>query len=200
MKRSNRLLILVGVFLAVIAMVGVIAVAGNPSGSGPAKGSPSPTAEPTVQVVVAKTDMVLGDKITADMVEEVPMTISARDQLGQDTFSSVTQVIGKVAGGSISKGQALLAGSDFLNAGTATKGIDMAPAIAPGKVAVSMEVDQVNGVGALLVPGDHVDIILAVWMDQVKLAPLPNAKWGIDIPNPSQVTTKMVIQNRKVLA
>ena len=45
-------------------------------------------------------------------------------------------------------------------------GQDIAGAVASGMVAVTMEVDQVNGVGTLIVPGDHVDIVLSVWMDQ----------------------------------
>jgi len=199
-KRSNRLLILVGVFLAVIAMVGVIAVAGNGGSAGPAKGTPAPTPEPTVQVVVANTDMAFGDTITSDMVIEAPMTLSDRDKLDGVTFDSKDQVVGKVAGGTIEKGQVLFAGSSFLNPGAVAIGQDLASAVGSGKVAVSMEVDQTNGVGALLVPGDHVDVILAVWMEQVKLVPAANTKWGIEIANPNHVTAKVVIQNRKVIA
>jgi Flp pilus assembly protein CpaB len=201
-KRSNRLLILVGVFLAVVAMVGVIVVAGNGNNPSTAKGSPTPTPEPTVTVVIAATDMALGDQITADMVTTETMTVSQRDALGEQTFDSVSEVIGKVAGGTILKGQVLFAGSDFLNPGTVAAGQDLASAVAPGKVAVAMEVDQVNGVGTLIVPGDHVDIILSVWMDQLKITTSGSVATGvtIDVPAPQQVTTKMVIQNRKVLA
>jgi Flp pilus assembly protein CpaB len=64
-----------------------------------------------------------------------------------------------------------------------------------------MEVDQVNGVGSLLVPGDHVDIILSVWMDQLHITnDNASSPWKIDSRAGRQVTTKMVIQNRKILA
>ena len=79
MKRSNRLLILFGVFLAVLAMVGVIVVAGGSGSGGAAKATPTPTPEPQVTVVIATTDIALGDKITAGMVGTENMTISARD-------------------------------------------------------------------------------------------------------------------------
>lgn len=204
MKRSNRLLILLGVFLAVAAMVGMIAVAGNPGGkSGGANGTPTPTPEPLVQVVVAKTDISLGDKITSAMVElGKPMTLSARDALGTNTLSSVDQVIGQVAGGAIKQGQVLNSSTDFLKPGVFVAGQSLTSSIAAGKVAVSMEVDQVNGVGALVVPGDRVDVVLSVWVDQLGITRTaqPGEKWSVTLPAEKDVTTKMVIQNRKVLA
>ncbi len=201
MRRSNRLLILVGVFLAVVAFVGVLALGnGGGTGSGGTKGTPTPTAEPKVDVVIAKQDINLGDKITVDMVETEKMTVAERDALDGTTFSSAGQVVGKVAGGSIKKGEILYADSSFLQPGTFIAGKDLASAITPGRVAVSMEVDQVNGVGTLLVPGDHVDIVLAIWVEEVKLTAVSdNGRWKYELGNPEHVTSKMIIQNRKVL-
>jgi Flp pilus assembly protein CpaB len=200
-KRSNRLLILVGVFLAVVAAIGVIVVGGGGGNTTGAKGTPTPTAEPTVYVVIAKTDMALGDKITLDTVDVEKMTVSQRDNLGHETFSDPAQVVGKIAGGAITKGSVLFVGTSFLQPGTVVKGQDIASAIAPGKVAVSMEIDQVNGVGTLVVPGDHVDIILSVWVDQLKITTTTaSSKWNVELPGATQVTTKMVIQNGKILA
>jgi Flp pilus assembly protein CpaB len=199
-KRSNRLLILLGVFLAVIAMMAVVVIGGGGT-TGGAKASPTPTPEPQVEVVIAKVDMALGDRITADMVETQTMTLSERDALGVDTFSNTTQVVGKVVGGQIIKGTVLSA-SAFLSPGSITKGQDLASAIAPGRVAVAMEVDQVNGVGTLIVPGDHVDVILSVWIDDLKIALEASDETGgykIEVGGNPAVTTKMVIQNRKVL-
>lgn len=202
MKRSNRLLILFGVFLAVIAMVGVLVVAGGSGSGGGAKGWPTPTPEPQVQVVIAKVDMALGDKITAAMLDTEKMTISERDALQGDTFTTPEQVIGKIAGGAITKGSILYADTSFLQPGTFVAGQDLTSAIAPGKLAVAMEVDQINGVGALLVPGDHVDVILSVWVNQVALqyVGLPTDKFKVTLAGGQDVTTKIVIQNRKILA
>ena len=197
-KRSNRLLILLGVFLAVIAMMAVVVIGGGGT-TGGAKASPTPTPEPQVQVVIAKVDMALGDRITADMVDVQTMTLSERDELGVDTFSNPTQVVGKVVGGQIIKGTPLSA-SAFLSPGSITKGQDLASAIAPGRVAVAMEVDQVNGVGTLIVPGDHVDVILSVWVDELEIQYMDeDSGWEVKVGGNPAVTTKMVIQNRKVL-
>ena len=201
MKRTNRVLILFGIFLAVVAAMGVIVVGGSGGGGTVAKGTPTPTPEPTVTVVIAKTDMALGDKITVDMVDVQTMTVSQRDALGNETYSTTGQVVGKVAGGAITKGSVLFVGTSFLQPGAVVKGQDLASAIAPGKVAITMEVDQVNGVGTLVVPGDHVDIILSIWVDQLHITNTgASKKWTIELPGTTQVTTKMVIQNRKVLA
>jgi Flp pilus assembly protein CpaB len=149
--------------------------------------------------VIAKVDINLGDKITTDMVTTETMTLSQRDALGSDTFSAPSQVAGQVAGGLIKKGDILYADKSFLPAGAFVQGQDLAPAVAAGKVAVAMEVDQVNGVGALIVPGDHVDIVLSVWVNQVHITGILGAA-KVDLGGSLDVTTKMVIQNRKVLA
>jgi Flp pilus assembly protein CpaB len=202
-RRSNRLIILIGVFLAIVSVLGVIALGGGGGGGGGGgnKGTPTPTPEPKVAVVLAKADINLGDKITGDMVETKDMTLSARDALPGTSFDNVNLVIGRVAGGSIKKGEILYADTSFMQPGTFVTGKDLASAITTGHVAVSMEVDQVNGVGTLLVPGDRVDIVLSLWVEEVKLTAVSdNGKWKYDLGNPEHATSKMVIQNRKVLA
>ena len=202
MKRSNRLLILLGILIAITGGLLAVVVANGGGGgttAGPAA-SPTATPEPTVQVVIAKVDINLGDQITAAMVGTKSMTLSAAAALGPDTYSSVDQVIGKIAGGKVTAGEVLVASRDLLNPGSMTDGQDISGAIATGMVAVSMEIDQTNGVGTLIVPGDHVDIILSVYTDQISLTNKDAAGNQISLPAGTQVTTKMVIQNRKILA
>jgi Flp pilus assembly protein CpaB len=202
-KRSNRLLILLGVFLAVAGGLGtVILISGsnpNNTNKGGASASPTPTPEPLTTVVIAKQDIKLGDKITAAMVDTKQMTISAQEALGSDAFSDPGQVVNKVAGGNIAKGQVLLASRDFLPPGTVPDGQDIANLVGTGMRAVDVEVDQVNGVGTLLVPGDRVDVIVSVYMDQLELTGADSNKVTITLPGGKHVTTKTVIQNRKVL-
>jgi Flp pilus assembly protein CpaB len=200
-RRSNRLIILLGVFLAVAGglMTAVVLTTGSGDGGKSAVASPTPTPEPLTTVVVAKQDINLGDRITADMVGTESLTVSQAAALGGDTFTSVNEVIGKVAGGIITTGQVLLGSRDFLKAGTMVDGQDIAGAIATGMVAVSMQVDQINGVGTLVVPGDRVDIILSVYTEQISLTTTDKAGTAITLTGGSAVTTKMLIQNRKIL-
>jgi Flp pilus assembly protein CpaB len=81
-----------------------------------------------------------------------------------------------------------------------TDGKDIAGAVESGYLGVSVELDQINGVGTLLVPGDRVNIILSVYVSQLALANTNNPKLPITIEGGKDVTTKMIIQNRKVIA
>ena len=203
MKRSNRLLILLGLIVAISGAVAAAVVANGSGGGGSAgpTSSPTPTPEPTVQVVVAKQDIHAGDQITAGMVGLKVMAISERDALGPDTFSNVDDVIGNIAGSDIKNGTAIVASRDFIStSGAVSEGKDLSAAIAQGMVAVSMEIDQTNGVGTLIVPGDHVDIILSVYVESLALTGPDAAKNNIVLAGGQQVTSKMVIRNRRILA
>ena len=64
MKRSNRLVLLVGVFLAIVAFVGILLLLQTPATQ------TGENAVPTTQnVVVAKADIPLSTRIRADQVE-----------------------------------------------------------------------------------------------------------------------------------
>jgi Flp pilus assembly protein CpaB len=151
-------------------------------------------------VVRATQDINLGDQIAAAMVESKPISVSERAKLGPDTFTTVDEVIGKIAGGKISTGEPLVGSRDFLDPGSMTDGRDIAGAIASGYVGVAIELDQINGVGTLIVPGDRVNIILSIYVDQLPLSNTTNPKLAIAVPGGKDVTTKMVIQNRKVIS
>jgi len=198
-KRSNRLLVLFGLIFALVGGGLAFVVASGGSGTGGARASAAPTTEPMTTVVSAKQDINLGDQITAGMVESKPISISERAKLGADTFTTVDQVVGKVAGGKISAGEPLVGSRDFLNPGSMTGGKDIAGAIASGYVGVAIELDQINGVGTLIVPGDRVNIILSIYVDQLPLSNTTNPKLTIAVPGGKDVTTKMVIQNCKVI-
>ena len=201
MKRSNRLLILVGFVLAAVAFVGVVLIANGSGGAANATAAPTPTQEPHTTVVIAKTNINLGDEITKDNVTTEDVTVSKKLSLGDDTFTTVDEVIGMKAGGSISKDSVLHKSSDFLGAGEMPAGQSIAKSIAPGMVAVSLMVDEMNGVGMLVTPGDHVDIILAMWVKDIDITDVTTTnKHGLDAWPDKEVTAKLIISDRKVLA
>jgi Flp pilus assembly protein CpaB len=206
-KRSNRLLILVGVLLAFTGAIGamVIASGGGSKTAGPAASSPSATPEPKVQVVVAAKDIAAGAQITSDMVTTSQQTQSVVAAAG-DTFRDPLTITGRITAGSIKKGQIVVGSRDLLTPGSMTDGQSITSSVASGMVAVTMEVDQVNGVGTLIVPGDRVDIILAVYVPQLGITVAGQTASGgtstvpqLQIPADKDVTTKMIIQNRRVL-
>jgi Flp pilus assembly protein CpaB len=145
-RSSNRLVLLVGLFLAVVAFV-LIAVLF--SGGGTGSGSKS-TQAPTVDVVVAAKDLPLGSTITADAVETKAIDATSKPA---DSYAETSLVIGQVARQPLTKGELIT--SEILNGGGAIGNIHV-PA---GYVGIAVQVDQVTGVGTLIKPGDRVDVV-----------------------------------------
>jgi len=200
-KRSNRLLILLGLLIAIsgaLAAMAYVAGSGGGGGGTQAAATPSATPEATVPVVYATKDIAAGTIITSDMVNTKPLTLSAKAALGVQTYSSVSQVVGNMSGVSIKAGQDLAAGQ-LLTPGSAVDGKSVSGSVDKGMVAISMELDQTNGVGTLIVPGDHVDIILTVYVDELALSGADAAGTAISLAGGQQVTSKMIFQNCKVL-
>jgi Flp pilus assembly protein CpaB len=203
-KRSNRL-ILLGLIIAISAALlaaAYVSSAGGGGGGGEAAelASPTPTPEPRVQVVAAAVAIPAGTTIKAEMLKLKEMTLSERNALGADTFSRKDDVVGKIAGSNISADQVLVASKDFYAPGSVMEGKSLKDSISAGMVGISMEVDQVNGVGTLLVPGDHVDIILTVYVEQLSIS-VKNTDLGVTIPlGGSQVTSKLIFENCRILA
>ncbi|HYO42186.1 MAG TPA: Flp pilus assembly protein CpaB [Candidatus Limnocylindrales bacterium] len=158
MKRSNRLVLLIGIFLALVAFVLIIILLG---GGGIGSGAAAPSAAPTTtSVVVATKDIALGDKIQGAQVGLKDIPIAERPATA---FGDTSLVIGQVARTSVVTGQ--LVTSVVLNGGGSVENIEV-PA---GFVAMSVQVDQATGVGTIIKPGDFVDVISGFTGDKVPL-------------------------------
>ena len=101
MKRSNRLVLLVGVFLAIVAFIAVLLL--GPGSGGGGGTPPVPTTAPTV---IATADIPLGARITADKVTVQDKPIDGRDV---DAFGDVSQVLGKTVREPVVSGAAITA-------------------------------------------------------------------------------------------
>jgi pilus assembly protein CpaB len=148
LKRSNRLVLLVGVFLAIVAFVGILLLVRNPSNQG---GTPAvPTTGP---VVVATVDIPLSTKVLADQVttQVVPLTA-----IPADAFIDTTQVIGQIVRQPVAKGAQLTAA----NFGGTSSGTVTQIATPAGLRSMAVQVDQVSGVGTVIKPGDFVDMVI----------------------------------------
>jgi Flp pilus assembly protein CpaB len=211
LKRSNRLVLLIGIFLALVAFVLVAVTLKNGSGQGTGPSAPPTTAS----VVIAARDLALGTKITADAV--TTKTIALVDK-PKDSYSDTSQVIGQTARQSVAKDQLIT--SEILNNGGAATKIE----VPPGFVAIAVQVDQTTGVGTLIKPGDNVDVVVGITgADKVpevinaptptpRVTPRPNASAS---PSPSPIpgsanfapvpypynptTVKTVVQGLQVL-
>ncbi len=147
MKRSNRLILLIGIFLAIVAFVGIVLVL---QGQGAGTANTPPAELPTVY---AKVDIPFGMQVTADQVEA---QVKPVDQRAPDAFSDVGLVIGRTVTTNVLAGKQLQE-SDFALSRTGQAPIT--GNIEQGLRAVAIQVDQVSGVGTLINVGDRVDLI-----------------------------------------
>lgn len=150
MKRSNRLILLIGLLLAVVAFVGVILLTGSGS-----SGTGTPAAPTTAKIVVAAQDIPIGTKITADLVTTKEVAIADKP-VGAP--GDVSAVIGLTVRTPVTSGQMITPTTFSAAASLAaiTDGLDA------GLSAISVQVDQVSGVGTLIQPGDRVDVVLSM--------------------------------------
>ena len=194
MKRSNRLMLLLGVLLAVVAFGGVLMF-------GSKSGSSEPTVPQTVSVVTALQDVALGSALTAEDLTTIDMATA--DAI--DTFRDPAQLVGLVVRHTVRAGSAFTS-ADFQTGSVSA--IDVTSGLKPGQRAMAIPVDSLSGIGSLIQAGDFVDVMLAITdqPDPVK-APvvgefrdesgLPATKILDDWMN--NTTIKVLVQNVQVL-
>lgn len=190
LKRSNRLVLLVGVFLAIVAFVGILLLLQSPA-------TPNgPNAVPTEgKVVVAKTDIPLSTRIRADQVDTKTVPVAA---ISAGAFADVSQVIGQIARQPVTAGGQITATT--LSGGFSGTLIDVqTPA---GMRAIAVRVDQTSGVGTVIKTGDYVDSIIALTEEQfasiVEDPANPN-QVIVTNPGPKGATVKLILQGMQVL-
>ena len=168
MKRSNRLVLLVGVFLAVIAFVGIALLLGGTKTPDPN----GPQAVPTVlPAVIAAKDIPLGATVTADMLTTQDLKVDTERKT--TAFSSDKLVIGQIARRAIKTGTQLE--SAYFDPSTTGCGTIDVP---PTQRAIAVQVDQVSGVGTVINTGDYVDMLVGFTGDKfpvVSLNPTDNS-------------------------
>jgi pilus assembly protein CpaB len=144
--------LLVGVFLAIVAFIAVLFLR---------PGSPTPEEQiPTVAAtVIATTDIPLGARITAEMVTLEDKPLAGRDV---DAFGDVSQVLGKTVREPVVTGAAITART--LTGGQAGQILDIR--VPPGRRAITVQVDQVTGVGTVIKTGDYVDMVVGIRADK----------------------------------
>jgi len=156
LKRSNRLIILVGIILAIIVAGGVFLLANGGGGGGGGGGvGNNPT---TQKVVVALTPLALGtviDSSTMLTTKDVDVTT-----VPAGAVTDSASVNGFVLRRDVLQGDVIV-DSDFNVTGQVSNQ-DILKNLKKGFRAMAVQVDQVTGVGTLVQPGDYVDIVLTM--------------------------------------
>jgi pilus assembly protein CpaB len=187
-KRSNRLVILVGVLLAVLAFVGIVILLGQPK---------TETAQKqTLDVLVAKQDIAIGDSVTPDLVE---VKAVAPEAVSGTRIADASQLTGSPALFPIKAGSQV--SKEAVGLGT-TANICISCQLEPGEKAIAFQVERVTGLDFLIQPGDHVDIVFA--------KNIPAVQETIDSTDANQrfepiagledtVSVKTLLQDKRVL-
>lgn len=149
MRRTSRLVLLLGIFLAALTFVVVLFI--RPGGGGPGSVAPSASAVVELPTVVAALDIPLGTVVTQDMVASRTLAVNAREG---GALGDVSQAIGKTTRTAIVAGQQVHTG-DFQNRAV--------PLTVPvGERAFAIQVNQLTGVGNLVDVGDNLDLIISL--------------------------------------
>ena len=186
MKRSNRLILLIGVFLAVVAFVLIVILLGGNQGRGPGE-TPAPS---PISTVIAAQDIPLGATITEEMLTTDNLLAGQRLP---GAFQIPSQVVGQIARQPVTKGAQIT--SQTLNP------LSQQFEVPEGQRAMSVQVDATSGVGTAIQAGDHVDLILGLTGDAfpvVQLNPQDNSIQVVAGLNNTSV--KLLLEGMQVLA
>lgn len=194
MKRSNRLVILVGVLLAVLAFVAIVILLNQQQ-------EPVAPEEVRETVLVATTDIAIGDPVTPDVVE----TLEVDPEAVQGTpLRDPSAVSGQPALFAIPTGAQISAEAIGLGNQLA---VNIAAQLQPGEKAVTFQVDRATGVDFLVKPGDTIDIVLSQQISVLQETADSAANTDETAPPRFEVitglenqrTVKAVLQDKRVL-
>lgn len=135
-------------------------------------------APPSRTLVVAKKPLRYGTELSAAMLEEVPWPADAVPAGGFARIADVLKGGNRIVLTAIEANEPLLA----LKITGPGQRATLSALVKPGMKAVTVRVNDVEGVGGFVLPGDHVDVVLTRTIDK------------------GDATTEVVLQNRRVLA
>ena len=150
----------------------------NNQASMQAKNAPKPTQVASQTVVVAKQPLRFGTELNASMLHEVPWP---SDSLPAGAFAKINDIMSggrRVVLAAIEANEPVLA----LKITGAGQRATLSALVKPGMKAVTIRVNDVEGVGGFVLPGDHVDVVLTRQLEK------------------GSATTQVVLQNTRVLA
>jgi pilus assembly protein CpaB len=189
LKRSNRLVLLVGVFLAIVAFVGILLLSTNNQ-----QGTGGPEKPPTeLPTVIAASDIPLGTRIAAAQVKVENKPVDARNP---GAYQDPSQVVGKIVRQAVTAGAQI----DADTFGLTTEGQILNLDVPAGQRAIAVQVDQVTGVGTVIKTGDYVDMVIGVTADKFPVITVnPTDQSFTVVAGLNGTSVKVLIQGMQVL-
>ena len=121
---------------------------------------PTSTAVPTTPVLIARQDIAAGTQLTEDLLEVRDIPTELRNNRA---LSSEDQAVGKMAAVALVQGEQIL--DTRVTDSPVAVNDTFAGTVPVGKRAISVVFDEVIGAGALVQPGDHVDVLAFFELD-----------------------------------
>jgi pilus assembly protein CpaB len=189
LKRSNRLVLFVGVFLAIVAFVGILLLVRSP------QATETPAAPPTTgPVVVALVDIPLSTRIREDQVATLTIPLTS---ILPGAYTDPSQVIGQIVRQPAAKGAQIT--STTLSGGT--NGVITNLVTPVGLRSIAIQVDQVSGVGTAIKTGDYVDMIIGLTGDKFPVITINPADDSVSVVSGLNSTSvKVLLQGLQVIA
>jgi Flp pilus assembly protein CpaB len=193
-KRSNRLVILVGVLLAVLAFIAIVILLNQ-------RQETVAPEELTQTVLVATEAIDIGEEVTPDKVEEQAIPPEA---VQGTPLASTTAVAGQPALFAIPQGSQVTA--EAIGLGNPLT-VNLPALLNPGEKAIAFQVDRVTGIDFLVKGGDTIDIILTRQISVLQETADSAANTDPTAPErfeavtglSEQRTVKAVLQDKRVL-
>ena len=184
MKRSNRVVILVGVLLAILAFVAIVILLNS------RQGEVAEQAPTTATVLVAIDEIAPNTDVTADLVGELEVDL---DAVQPDALRDTSQLADRTTVTAIPAGSQVTEAA--FGGGTAL-GADLEGQLLPGEKAIAVQLDPVTGLNFLLEQGDVVDLIVSIDFAPGHILGAPHLR-----SNDSEIvrTVKAVLQAKRVL-
>ena len=189
MRRTSRLVLLLGVFLAAMVFV-VVLFMGRGSGTTPGSNGAAATPPPPVAVLVAAADIPLGTIVSADMFTTKTLAVNLVEA---QAYGDPSQAVGKTTRKAILTGQQVHA-TDFQNRAV--------PITVPqGRRAITIAVNQLTGVGNLLDVGDTVDLVISLRGDAFPVVQVlaDGSVTVVSGINPLSVKSPLVLQDVQII-
>lgn len=187
MRRTSRLVLLLGVFLAALVFVVVLFLKPGT----PATTTTGPSAPPTqLATLVALQDIPLGTVVTVDMLTTRTLAVNLRDK---NVYGDPSQAIGKTTRTALVAG-AQVHSSDFQNRAV--------PLTVPaGKRAMTIQINELTGVGNLLDVGDSVDLIISLRGDAFPVVQVLNdgSITVVSGINPLSIKLPLLLQDVQII-
>ncbi|MFC1594065.1 Flp pilus assembly protein CpaB [Candidatus Omnitrophota bacterium] len=155
---SRRITLIIGAALAIIAVV-LVKVYLDQQGDAAwrrAQREMQMVQEQSATLIVATTDIVPGAAIEPGMLQTVQVP---RTQAPQGAVTSLAQIAGRIAKVPIPRGSPILADQIVASQQRVAAAASLAVATPIGKRAIAVDVGEIESVGRMIQPGDHIDIL-----------------------------------------